>query len=75
MSRLGPAARIDDRWARRGYNTVIVLAALEAVLCLALSASGAVLSGLAALTLAVVTGLLRRRRFAAPRDLDRTHIP
>jgi hypothetical protein len=75
MSRLDPGVRIDDRWARRGYDTVIALATLGAVLCLALSASGSVLSGVAALTLAVVAGLLRRRRFASPRQIDRTHIP
>jgi len=75
MSRLDPGARIGERWAHRGYNTVVVLAALEAVLCLALSASGTALSGLAALSLAVLTELLRRRRFASPREIDRTHIP
>jgi O-antigen ligase len=52
-----------ERWACRGYDTIIVVAALSAVLCLALSSGGA---GLVALVLAAVTFYLRPRRGPLP---------
>ena len=54
---------LSDRahnWARRGYDTIIMVAALSAVLCCALSSVGA---GALATLLAAVTFSLRRRRF------------
>jgi hypothetical protein len=54
---------LSDRaqtWDRRGYDTIIVVGALSAVLCFALSLDGA---GILATLLAAVTLYLRRRRF------------
>jgi hypothetical protein len=48
------------KWVRRGYDTIIMVGALSAVLCLALSLVGA---GVLATLLAAVTLYLRRRRF------------
>jgi hypothetical protein len=48
--------------ARRGYDTIIMVGALSAVLCFSLSLVGA---GVLATLLAAVTLYLRRRRFPA----------
>ncbi len=58
MQRLLPG-RVG-RWTRRGYDAVIVVAALSALLCLTLSVPGAALT---AVLLAVVTGYLRLRGY------------
>jgi len=56
MQRLLPGQ--VDRWTLRGLNAIIVVAALSAVLCFALSVPGAALT---AVLLAVVTGYFRPR--------------
>ena len=48
------------KWARRGYNTIIMVAALSAIVCFAVTSVGA---GVLATLLAAVTFYLRRRRF------------
>ncbi|MCU1660984.1 MAG: hypothetical protein QOI36_1932 [Pseudonocardiales bacterium] len=53
----------SDRWGRRGYDAIIAVAALSAMLCLALSLVGA---GVVAALLAAAT-FYRRPRHRPPR--------
>ena len=56
--------------ARIGHDLAVVLAVLEAAVCLALHTEGSVLPGLAAAGFAVLTAALRVRRFPRrPRQL------
>lgn len=52
-----------ERRTRHGYDTVVALAALAGVVCLALAGSGALGAGMAALALTAVTAYLRIQRF------------
>jgi hypothetical protein len=54
-----------DRWGRRGYDAIIAVAALSAMLCLALSLVGA---GVVAALLAAATSYLRPRHRPPPAD-------
>ncbi len=50
-------------WTRFGHDLVMVVAALLAVICMALSGSGGAPGGFAAMGFAVLVGALRLRRF------------
>lgn len=52
-----------ERRTRWAYDTVVVLAALAAVLCMVLAGSGTFGAGMAAMGFAVVTAYVRVRRF------------
>jgi hypothetical protein len=54
-------------WTRIGYNLVVIVAALEAAVCLPLYHTGSGPAGLIAAGFAALTAALREHRFALPR--------